>query len=64
MNISEETLESELNDLVDKIEEEKNTEKLKLMNDNLFDVDVDSDYDTNFNIGEPKKKVEPKIEYF
>lgn len=64
MNISEEVLESKIDELINQIEEEKNNENLKLMNDNLFEVDIDSNYETNFDIGEPKKKEKPKIEYF
>ena len=65
MNISEDCLESEINDLVDKLEsEEKGKGNLKLFTDGLFDIEIDTDYDVNFNIGEPVKKDEPEITYF
>ena len=63
MNISEETLESAVNDLVDKLEKDKETGNIKLMNNSLFDVDADENFESDFNIGEPKKKEEPKITY-
>lgn len=63
MNISEETLESAVNDLVDKLEKDKDAGNIKLMNDDLFNVDADENFESDFNIGEPKKKEEPKITY-
>lgn len=63
MNISEETLESAVNDLVEKLEKDKETGNIKLMNDGLFDVDADENFESHFNIGELKKKEEPKITY-
>lgn len=63
MDISEETLESAVNDLVEQLEKDKETGNIKLMNDGLFGVDADENFESHFNTGEPKKKEEPKITY-
>ena len=65
MTISEETLESAVNDLVDKLEDDKETGNLKLMNDSLFvtDLEMDLENENAFDIGEPKKKKEESITY-
>lgn len=63
MNISEQTLESAINELVDQLDNDNQVGGIKLMNDSLFIVDTDTEYDTNFDIGEPKKKEKDKIIY-
>lgn len=63
MTTSDNNLESAINDLVDKLEQDKETGNIKLMNDSLFVVDTDVEIEDNFDIGEPKKKEEDKITY-
>lgn len=66
MNISEETLESDINELIDKLENDKNDGDIKLMNDNIFIIDENlidkleniEDNISKFNFGEPKKNDE------
>lgn len=66
MNISEETLESGINELIDKLENDKNDGDIKLMNDNIFIIDdnlIDKlenvkDNISKFDFGEPKKNDE------
>jgi hypothetical protein len=57
-------LESEINNLVDKLEADNVKGNLKMFTDGLFDSDIDTDYDVDFNFGEPVKKDEPEITYF
>lgn len=63
MTTSDSNLESAINDLVDKLEQDKEAGNIKLMNDSLFIVDTDVEIEDNFDIGEPKKKEEDKITY-
>ena len=58
--ISEDSLESEINDLIDKLDKPKGT--LKLMNDALFGCDLeDVDFDGCDMEVEPKEKEKPTI---
>lgn len=57
-------MESEINNLVDKLEEDDMKGTLKMFTDGLFDSDIDTDYEVDFNFGEPVKKDEPEITYF
>lgn len=63
MTISEKNLESIINDTVDKLEQERTGEHLKLLSDDLFELDVDTDYEVDFEIKDPPKKEPPKVEY-
>ena len=63
MTTSEENLESTINDTVDKLEKERTEEHLKLLSDDLFELDVDTDYEPEFEIKDPPKKEPPKVVY-
>lgn len=57
-------MESEINNLVDKLESDNLKGTLKMFTDGLFDSDIDINDDVDFNFGEPVKKDEPEITYF
>lgn len=60
--ISEDFLESEINDLIDKLDKPKG--EIKLMNDGMFDCELeDVDFDGCNITVEPKKKEEISITY-
>ena len=63
MTTSEEALESKINELVDNLENDKKTADIKLMNDSLFVIDINTEFDTDFNFGEPKEREEDQITY-
>lgn len=66
MNISEGSLESEIDNLVDELVSERESEKkkLKFFTDGLFNSDgLDTDFDVKFNTGEAVKREEPEIIY-
>lgn len=56
--IEMDSVNDELNKLVDKLEKDRKDCGLKLMNDGMFDIDIRSDIDAAFDIGEPVKKEE------
>lgn len=59
MTTSEKNLESIINDTVDKLEKERTEEHLKLLSDDLFELDVDTNYEADFEIKDPPKKDPP-----
>ena len=63
MTTSEKNLESIINDTVDKLEKERTEEHLKLLSDDLFELDVDTDYEVDFEIKDPPTKDPPKVVY-
>ena len=56
--IEMDSVNDELNELVDKLEKDRKDGGLKLMNDGMFDIDIRPDIDAAFDIGEPVKKEE------
>ena len=65
--ISEDSLESEMNDLVDKLisEREANKHKLKFFTDGLFEKDeLEDDFEVKFDTGDTVERDEPEIIYF
>jgi len=66
MTISEKDLESitsKVDETVDKLEQERTGEHLKLLSDDLFELDADTDYEVDFEIKDPPKKDLPDIIY-
>ncbi len=56
--IEMESVNDEMNELVDKLEKDRKDGGLKLMNDGMFDIDIRPDIDAAFDIGKPVKKEE------
>ena len=54
--IEMDSVNDELNELVDKLEKDRKDGGLKLMNDGMFDIDDRHEIDAAFDFGNPEKR--------